>query len=144
MAFTITDNELAVALRITTDPDTDPDAAIKTTLQFLIATAKAHILHYAPAAPDAVHDGSLVRLVGFLYDVDATDRVALNPLMNSGAASMLQPWRDHRIGVIGAADAILPPTPTPGGTVPEPPGDGYFILTSDDGALSWVAFPPPS
>lgn len=145
MAFTITDQELAVLFRITTDPDGTLPAAQSTAIKFLRAGAEACILAYAPDAPDSVHDTALVRLGGFLYDADPAEIRVTNPMAASGAESVLAMWRKHRIGVIGAADAILPPLPPgQGGNVPDPPGDGHYILTSNDGVLTWVEFPSPS
>ena len=142
MAVTVTQAEAAVAIRAATGEKAIP-APVATTLKFLFPAAAAIVIHYAPDAPDDVHNGALIRLLGWLYDADPTDSRISRALEVSGAAGLLNRWRVHRAGAITGTGA------TPGGTVPTGaglpplPGDGYFILTVDNGELKWVAFPPP-
>ena len=140
MAFTITDGELAVMLRVATDENAVA-APIALAIRFLAAAAKETITRHAPDAPDEVHDGALIRLAGFLYDQDPTDPVTRNPMDVSGAAALLAPWRTHNAGVITGDESE--PVPIPTGSVPNPPDDGHYILTSNDGVLKWVSFPAP-
>jgi len=141
MAFNITDGELAVLFRITTDGTAPLSDAQATTIRYLRAAAEAMILITAPGAPDAVHDGALVRLAGFMYDNDGETRIT-DMMGVSGARQMLAPWRTHAIGVIGTP-ADTPITPPGGGVLPPLPGDGTFILQTIDGVLTWVKFPAP-
>lgn len=151
MAFTITDGDLAVAIRIVTDPDSVPKP-VAVAMQYIRALATEQIAVYAPDAPDGAHDGALVRLAGWYYyyeddSLGGAVNSPVNPILASGAAAILSQWRVHNAGVIAGDDGPVPgPSPAPPagpGNVPEPPGDGYFILTSNDGQLTWVAFPPP-
>jgi len=148
MAVTISAAEVAVAIRAATDANEVP-GPVATVLNFLVPAASAILLRHAPDAPDAIHDAALIRLAGWLYDADPTDRRLADALTVSGAAQLLAQWRTHRAGAIDGIDPAPgpspspSPSPTPGGNVPAPPGDGHFILTSTDGALAWVAFPVP-
>ena len=143
MAVTITNAEIAVAIRAAATADSVP-APIATVLSFLAPAATAMILHYAPDAPDAMHNAALIRLAGWLYDADPTDSRISDALTVSGAANLLSQWRAHRAGIITATGE----TPGGGGIptgagLPPLPETGHFILTVDNGALKWVAFPPP-
>lgn len=144
MAFTITNAELAVAIRAATD-ETSVTAPVAKAISYIALSAKALIERYAPAAPEPINDQALIRLAGYLYDSDPTDPRAGAPMIVSGAAPLLAPWRNHYLGVIdetGAEIPVIPPGDT--GNVPEPPaGDGRYILQSIDGVLTWVSFPAP-
>ena len=144
MAVTLTPGDVALAIRVATDADQVPEPAAAL-LGWLIPAATAMVVDYAPDAPDSVHNIGLIRLVGWMYDSDPTESVTSNPLLVSGAGSMLSRWRVHRAGlVLGAQPGDTPtPTPTPGGNVPTPPADGNYILTSENGSLEWVQFPKP-
>lgn len=136
MSFTITNQELAVLFRISTDPEGTIPAAQATALKFLAAGAKSAILTYAPDAPDEIHDLALSRLAGFLYDNDADTRIT-NPMQVSGAAALLSQYRVHNVGVIGGED--LAPT----GGLPAVPSEGTFLLVARDGIRSWFDWPLP-
>ena len=141
MAFDLTNNQVAVAIRVSTDPNTDPPVAIKTALDCLIAAGKERIMRYAPTAPTAINDAALIRLVGFLYDAEAGDPRNTDPLMSSGAAALLSPWRFHGIGILeesGAAAVI-----EPGSGLPPLPVEGSYVLSAENGELAWLAFPLP-
>ena len=66
------------------------------------------VTHYAPTAPDVVHNEAAIRLAGYIYDsprAPSGTRYA-NALRNSGAGSMLFRYRVHSAGVANAvADA---------------------------------------
>ena len=66
----------------------------------LTATAKALIERYAPDAPTAICNEACIRVVGYLYDMltAPSGTAYANALRNSGAASLLLPWRAHRVG----------------------------------------------
>lgn len=140
MAITITAAQVAVAIRAATDVNDVPDV-VATVLDILVPAAGAIILEWAPSAPDSVHDASLVRLSGWLYDADPADSRAGQAMQLSGAASLLAPFRAHRAGIIDAPGDV--PGSVPGGGVPTPPASGSFILTSNNGVLTWIAFPVP-
>ena len=64
----------------------------------------------APNAPDSVHDTAAWMLAGYLYDrpfAGSGDRYA-NAMRNSGAASVLLPYRTHRAGIVGRGDESTP------------------------------------
>ena len=143
MPTTLTNAQVAVGIRAATAIDDIPEP-VETLLGFLIPAGKAIVEEYTPDAPDAVLDLALIRVVGWMYDADPAEAVTSNPLLMSGAGAILARWRIHRAGAVSGEDAIEPgPTPGPGGNVPTPPGDGNYILTSDNGSLEWVLFPKP-
>lgn len=142
MAVTITIPELAIAIRAAASEDAIP-APVLTVLGFLAPAAAAMVLGYAPKAPDSMHNAAVVRLGGWLFDADPTDPTVGRALHVSGAAALLAQWREHRAGAVTGV-GVPSPTPAPGAGLPPPPSEGSFILTVNDGALAWVAFPLPS
>ena len=94
--------ELAADVRLG-DGSAEPTGATLVVLKRVAATAAAMVLHYAPDAPDELHDEALARLSGYLLDSDPSGRSAGGPiaLRSSGAASILRPYRDRRGGLIG-------------------------------------------
>ena len=66
------------------------------------------VTHSVPVAPDVVHNEAAIRLAGYLYDsprAPSGTRYA-NAMRNSGAASILFPYRIHSAGLANAvADA---------------------------------------
>lgn len=144
MSFSITNSQVAVAIRAAPDVDNVPPS-IEIVLEYLISASKAIITKYAPAAPNDVQNMALIRLVGYLYDNDADNNVSrssasTNSLQFSGAASLLSQWRVHRAGVIETEASI---EPAQSGVLPPLPGEGNFILTNNNGLLTWVKFPEP-
>ena len=137
MAVTITQQEVAVAIRAATSADDIP-APVAEVLKFLFPAASAIILTYAPGAPDSVHDASMIRLCGWLYEADPADPSAARPLQASGTAPLLAQWRVQRAGVISGTGEPLPPV------IPPAPDAGSFILTSVNGEYEWIEFPVPS
>ena len=100
MAVTLTATELAAALRLL---GTDEETAQATRL---LAYASLRVEKHAPAAPDVVMNEAVIRLAGYLFDqpfAPAGARYA-NALRNSGAGSMLLPYRVHRAGSAGEAE----------------------------------------
>ena len=142
MAVTITDAQIAVAIRAATAED-DVPGPIQVVLAILIPAATACVLDYAPKAPDALHNAAVVRLTGWLYDADPTDPQISQAIRVSGAGPLLSAYRVHRAGIIGDTAGGVPPSP-PAAGLPPAPAAGSFILTVQDGVLSWVAFPLPS
>ena len=73
----------------------------------LLAVGTAHVERYAPGAPEPVQDEAVARVAGYLFDQPNAGRgvAYASALRNSGAASLLLPWRVHRAGSIGEAAA---------------------------------------
>ena len=147
MTITITQPEVAVALRLAPDAGAIP-APISAVLEWLYPAAQAMIEEHAPSAPDAAHDAAMIRLVGWLYDSDPSSGITSDALNSSGAGNVLRQWRIHRAGALepSASGGVSPsPTPTPGGggDVPTPPTSGSFILSVKDGVVTWLKFPIP-
>ena len=78
-----------------------------------LETAKALVLRYAPAAPDAIHDEAVIRTVSYLFERSATfqDRNQsevsvsqpaghLSALRHSGSMALLSPWKVRRGGAV--------------------------------------------
>lgn len=140
MAVTITQGELAVAIRAATDEAAVP-APVATVISFLAPAAAAMIIEYAPNAPDDVHNLAMIRLCGWLFEADPTDSRISRAMEVSGAQGILSRWRSHTLGIVvesGSAGT------SPASGLPPLPADGNFILASDDGRLVWVAFPKPA
>ena len=147
MAFSITDTELAIAIRAIPNADTPVPAGIALTLRYMSLSAKEMITKYAPGAPIPVSDLALIRLTGYFYDQDpnpdfSRPASSSNALQYSGAASVLSQWRVHRAGAIDVP-TTTPATPSSGSGLPPLPPSGNYILTSEGGVLAWVQFPAP-
>ncbi|MDE0456260.1 MAG: hypothetical protein OXI15_03105 [Chromatiales bacterium] len=117
---TITVAELADAIRVGT---TAEEVAEVTRLRDYAITAIAqHLGHTYRTTPANVLNEAAVRLVGYLYDVPLVNRADgfANAMRNSGAARMLLPYREHRLGTTGEAAAAAmedeASTPAAGGT----------------------------
>lgn len=145
-AANISTGDLALAIRVATDPDNVP-GPISTVLGFHLPAASELIEVYAPAAPVDVKNAAAIRIVGWMYDSDPADSTVGRVLELSGAAQLLQRFRVHRAGAIGTDNGgIMPspaPSPTPGAELPPIPGAGSWILAVNNGELTWVEFPLP-
>ena len=76
---------------------------------------------YANAAPDTIKNLALERLFGYLWEQDRLDaRSSRDPLVESGAASVLSRYRERRAGgILPAAPAATSPSmPSSGGGTP--------------------------
>ena len=102
MAVTLTVEELTTALRL---GDTAEETTEATRLLDYVTEA---VTKHAPDAPDAVHNESGVRLAGYLFDQPFAARgdSYANALRNSGAATMLLPYRIHRAGSTTANEEV--------------------------------------
>ena len=101
MAVTIDRVALAKRLRI------GQSASELEEVDNLLAEASEAVIHHAPDAPDVIHDLAVYRYAGYSYDrpfASADTRFA-NVMRNSGAASALLPYREHRAGVSTSTDA---------------------------------------
>ena len=94
MAVTLTVEQLAAALRL---GDSTEETAEVTRLLGYCSEA---VIKHAPLASDPAHTEACVRLAGYLYDQPFSGRSLsfAHGLRNSGAASILLPYRVHRAG----------------------------------------------
>ena len=118
MAVTLTAAELAAALRLSDSPEETAEA----TSAYLPTQRKRSLRHVVHRAGRAVHNEAVRRLAGYLYDMPEAGRGDgyANALRNSGAASILLPYRKHRAGYASDAD-----------------GDGIIISWPGAGVLRW-------
>ena len=114
MAVTLTVDELRGALRAGSDADEVADVTR------LHAFATEAVVKHVSTAPDVVHNEAAIRVASYLFDQPATARGAAfaNALQNSGAASILLPYRQHRAGSVAKATTTAT-TPAPAGGVTE-------------------------
>ena len=99
MAVTIKKAELSDAMRI-------GGSAVETAQSTrLLAYATAAVEKHAPDAPDAVHNEAAIRIASYIYDQPHAGRglAYANALRNSGASSILLPYRVHRAGSVAQA-----------------------------------------
>ena len=98
MAVTISAAALATAIRL---GDSTEETAQSTRL---LAVATEIVTRYAPDAPDAIQDESVIRVAGYLYDApqSVAGHAFADVIRNSGALALLAPYRVHRLGVADA------------------------------------------
>ena len=99
MAVTLSVEELLEALRLGTS-DAETAQAVR-----LLNYASMAVTKHASSAPDAAHNESCIRLCGYLFDQPFSSRGAVfsNAGRNSGAWSILLPYRIHRAGSVAIA-----------------------------------------
>ena len=96
--------DLSIELRLSVDGD-DLDAAQTAVLTRLLNVGTELVDAYADGAPDSVKDEAIIRVCAYLYDVaPAMSTAPTNPLMYSGAQSLLSLWRPQRAHVLGGDD----------------------------------------
>ena len=103
MAVTLTRARLASRLRVGREQEELNE------VDNLLGYVTEAVTKLAPNAPDAVHNTAAWMLAGYLYDrpfAGSGDRYA-NAMRNSGAASVLLPYRVHRAGSIGRGEPEL-------------------------------------
>ena len=124
MAVTLTVSELLEALRLGAS---DEEVAQGTRL---LAYATTAVTKHAPNCPDEIHNESCVRLAGYLFDQPFVGRgpAYANALRNSGASSILLPYRIIRAGSVEGA--IAPPQDAVGTA-----GDVEFWARTGDATL---------
>ncbi len=102
MAVTVA--QLAVELRIATDPDTPPDEPLASVLSRALRAAKA-VVHERvnPATPEALRDIGVIAVASYLFDRPSAAPGArfANAWENSGAGAMLSRWMTRRAVAIG-------------------------------------------
>ena len=93
----ITANDLIRELRL---GDTPEESAIVTRL---LEVAKELVEKTAPSAPQTIKDEACIRLAAYLYDMPSAARgtAYASALRNSGAKSLLLPYRAYAVGVAG-------------------------------------------
>ena len=94
MAVNLTLDALRSALRLSDNTDENMEAAR------LLAYATVAVEKNAPAAPTSVQNEAVIRIAAYLFDQPTSSRGATyaNAGKNSGAWSMLLPYRVHRAG----------------------------------------------
>ena len=68
MAVTLTDLDLAVALRIS-DGSAALESPVDAEVARLLASTSRLVTDYAPDAPDAIQNEAVIRVAGWLWDV---------------------------------------------------------------------------
>ena len=136
MAVTLTVAELRGALRAGSDADEVAD------ITRLHAFATEAVVKHVSTAPDVIHNEAAIRVASYLFDQPATARGAAfaNALQNSGAASILLPYRQHRAGSVAKATTTAT-TPAPAGGVSE---SRIRELIAEHAALPNVHHTPPA
>ena len=139
MAITLTAQQLAAALHLG-----DSSEEIEEVTRLLTYCAGA-VTKHVPDAPDFAHDEAVRRLAGYLFDQPEAGRgdAYANGLRNSGAASMLLPYRIHRAGFAGDEPAASSPATAAANAITglEIVG-GNIVVTFGDGSMEDVPLPP--
>ena len=113
MAVTLTVEQLRAAVRYGSSADETIELA-----RILTYSTEA-VTKYAPNAPDVAQDEAAIRLSAYILDMPNASRAAgyANAGQNSGAWSMLLPYRIHRAGSVVEAVAAAAASGTPGNPV---------------------------
>ena len=100
MAVTLTVVQLLEALRMGSAPEETAQAT-----RLLSLTTEA-VTKHAPDAPDVVQNEAVIRMAGYLFDQPfmTTGARFANALRNSGAASLLMPYRTNRARSVDSSD----------------------------------------
>ena len=112
--------DLAVDLRVITNPEDTIEPGQIVILTRLLAVAEMLISERASSAPDTLKDSAVIQIASYLYDkptAGAAGRYA-NAFVNSGAASLLANYIRRRAKAIGPGGAVsqngTPSTPSEG------------------------------
>ena len=96
MAVMLTVGELALDMRLATDPAIVP-AEYVDILTRALATAKDHVEEYAgPSTPQAALDLAAAKMASFLVDSPTYARMPILAFRNSGCESLLSMWHEPR------------------------------------------------
>lgn len=128
MAVTVA--QLAQAIRVgSTAQETAQVERLQTVAEQIIS-------NYANEVPEAIEDEAVIRIVGYLYDAPTT--AYANALTNSGAASLLLPYRTIRAGKVEGSETapsssgnqvdeerLIPPGGTDGQVLAKASNDDY-------------------
>ena len=95
MAVTLTVDELAIELRVTTgaEPLREPLAGI---MGRLLGACSQIVEDYAPLAPESVQNRACIRLSGYEHLASPTSNRFRNSLQNSGTQALLARYRVAR------------------------------------------------
>ena len=100
MAVTLTVNQVAVGLRLITDPTAPVPEPYVSLLSRSLAVAMARVEREAPGAPVATQNEAAIRICGWLFDADAADQNGQQDAYRaSGAASLLSAYIVRRSAV---------------------------------------------
>ena len=136
----LTTAQIAVALRITADPNIAPAEPLLSILHRQLQTAVSLVDLYAPAAPEHIRDEAAIRLTGYLYEMAPTGNVSQSPIRHSGALPLLSPYHVPTPMNTGSplAPIAIPETPI-NPYIPPHTGTHYrYIGWSDDQTVSQV------
>ena len=145
MALTLTQVELAAALRL---GDSAEEVAEATRLlAYVTAAITKHLGASYEDAPEAVVNEAAIRLAGYLFDMPNAGRGLsfANAGRNSGAWTILLPYRVHRAGstgnAIAAAQEAVGTTGNPVTDVVVDAGAGTITVSFSDGTTRTDALP---
>ena len=98
MAVTLTDEQLAFAVRLTADPAGAVPAADLALMLIPRAWAAEEVVRAAPNAPDSAHNLAVLALVGYMLDAPpaAPGGRFANAWAHSGAVFILRAWLIRR------------------------------------------------
>ena len=139
MAIGITVAQLAVELRISADPNTDPPEPYRTLLTRQRHVADTIIDEYAPAAPGNIQDEAAVRYIGYVLDrpTSYAGTAYSDVFRHSGAMNVLAPYHDVESIFLDGLGPSTPVASTPDAVIvpshPVHPGThNRYIGWSDD------------
>ena len=138
MAVTLSVAQLTAAIRLG-DTDEEQGQAAR-----LLALATQVVTKHAPDAPDVIHNESAIRVAGYLYDAPmAAGGAGYGDIIrNSGALSLLLPYRHHRAGSTAEAVAEAVSAGAPGNPVTGLSLIGTTLtVTFQDGAQTVLTLP---
>ena len=99
MGVNLTVVQLAVQLRVVASESDTLPAGQAAVLARHLGTACALVKAFAPTAPRETMDEAAIRICGYLFDRAPHESRGGNPLILSGAAYLLAPWRTRTIAV---------------------------------------------
>ena len=99
MAVTLTVNQVAVGLRLITDPTAPVPEPYVSLLSRSLAVAMDRVEREAPGAPVATQNAAAIRICGWLFDAGSLGQSGQGAYRNSGAASLLAPYIVRRSAV---------------------------------------------
>ena len=99
MGVNLTVSQIAVQLRIVASESDTVAPGQEAVLANNLATACAMVKSYAPKAPRPAMDEAAIRICGYLYDKAPHEGRGGNPMILSGAAFLLAPFRARTVTV---------------------------------------------
>ena len=139
MAVTLTVDQLRNAVRV--DDNTESNEI----LTRLLSVATERVQVNAPGAPEATQNEAVIRFAGYIYDQPNSSAARLDyssAFRNSGAASLLLPWRVHSARSVKDAAAAAMDAASPGNPVTNVVVQGSnLVVTKADGSVASYPFP---